>query len=178
MTTIINNFEQQKKELLIRIQKYNNKLLFPNSLLVYLKNNELNRLRTFMKKYNYYLIQIRDYNIKLEQLNQWSYLLNTYYIWYHSINYIINKIELNNNNILMEVNYIKLIKIFNDIIHIDYKDIETFMNLIKLNNTYYNYRFNVRVEYSNKNIINLLPHCKINGNNNSLDISDILEKIL
>ena len=158
MTTIINNFEQQKKELLIRIQKFNNKLLFPNSLLIYLKNNGLNRLKTFMKKYNYYLIQIRNYNDKLEDLNEWSYLLNTHYIWYHSVNYIINKIELNNNNILMEVNSILLIKIFDDTIHIDYKDINTFMNLIKLNNTYYNYRFNVRVEYSNKNIITTLQN--------------------
>jgi|688.fasta_scaffold1734713_1 hypothetical protein len=79
-----NTFIQEKCELLCELNKYNDKLLFPTSVITSMKKQKL-VIYSFMKDYNNYLIKIRELSTNLIKLERWGLLIDSYINWKFSI---------------------------------------------------------------------------------------------
>jgi hypothetical protein len=183
------DFVEQKNSLLNKLNEHTSKLLFPKVMIYCINKCGLQILANYFKNYNYYLLKIRNYELKLLKLQKWSFLSNIYSIWNYKIISKITQIDLATKELL---NYILEKSKFNEFqnlfekFNIKYKSILMFMNINKGNNKYIISKLD-DTEISIENINLLLPTCiqfinineiqncfkeKIYNNTYQLDISD------
>jgi hypothetical protein len=130
-------FAAQKQNLLNYLQINFNRLLFPQTLLYSLERSGLYTLASFFNSYNSSIKKCRKLEDKLNQLESWGYLYNSYRIWNFSVLNNLKKIDIYKTEI---VNYIKnsdFIKttIFNQS-NIQLSNILTFIGIQKINGEY------------------------------------------
>lgn len=179
-----NTFIQEKDELLCELNKHNEKLLFPTSVIESMKKQKLS-ISSFMKDFNDYLIKIRELSTSLIKLERWGLLIDSHTNWKFSIHRNISGLNIYFQEIIKFINnsndiFINMIK---NQCGLKIEKIFIYMTIIKKNNKYIwiNTNKNEEHEFNQLQVINFLPRCIniLDGDltledNHKLDISDNL----
>ena len=159
-----NLFIQEKNDFLTELNKHNNKLLFPESVILSMEKQKL-VIYNFMKKYNDFLIKIRSLSDALNKLNEWGLLIDSYTCWKFSIYNNISGLNIYFQEIIKFINTSD--DVITDVLKsqcgLKIEKMFIFMNIIKKNNKYIwlNTNENKEHEFNQTQVINFLPKCII-----------------
>ena len=182
-----NLFIQKKNDFLTELNKHNNKLLFPESVILSMEKQKL-VIYNFMKKYNNFLIKIRSLSDALNKLNEWGLLIDSYTCWKFSIYNNISGLNIYFQEIIKFINTSD--DVITDVLKsqcgLKIEKMFIYMNIIKKNNKYIwvNINDNKGHEFNQTQVINFLPKCIIIEDYNlklenfhKLDESDNLKEL-
>ena len=155
-----NTFIQEKNGILSELNKHNKKLLFPRTVISSMKKQKL-VIYSFMKKYNEFLIKIRELSVTLNKLERWGLLIDSYTNWKFSVYRNISGLNIYFQEIIKSINNSD--DIFTNLLKnqcgLKLEKIFIFMTTIKEDNTYIwiNTNTNTQYQFNESYIIDLLP---------------------